>query len=96
MQLQRYGRYNIENFLSACECRDKTMNEAIPYHGWYCDIHNRLLCDKSKASFYHGQFYDVNPMNSDKVADCCSNVCKFNDLTNNINDNGCNNGTKIK
>ena len=70
------GRYNIKNFLSACECRNKTTNEAVPYYGWYCDIHNRLLCDKSKTSFYHGKFYDVSSMNTDKVADCCSNVCK--------------------
>ena len=78
-----FCRYNIENFLSACECRDEKTNKAIPYHGWYCDIlviswwyhiHNRLLCDKSTV--YHGKFYDVNAMDTDKVADCCSNVCK--------------------
>lgn len=70
-----FGKYNISNFLSGCECRDKLTNEPVPYHGWYCDIHNRALCDKSKSTQFHGKFYDVTTM-KDKVGDCCSSVCK--------------------
>ena len=60
-----YGRYNIGNYVSGCECRDAS-NAAVPYHGWYCDIHNKLLCDNSK--FYKNTFYDVNFMDTSKVA----------------------------
>ena len=67
------GKYNIENFLSGCECRDSLTNEAVPYHGWYCEVHNKLLCDNSK--FYKGTFYDVRAMDKSKVADCCA-PCK--------------------
>ena len=60
------GKYNIENFVSGCECRDSATGAAVPYHGWYCGVHNKLLCDNSKFS---KGFYDVNYMNTSNVAD---------------------------
>ena len=61
-----FGKYNIGNFVSGCECRDSVTNAAVPYHGWYCDVHNKLLCDNSK---FNKGFYDVNVMDTKMVAD---------------------------
>ena len=66
------GRYNSDNFLSGCECRNDD-NTATPYHGWYCEVHNRALCNKN---IYKGRFYDVKAMDKNIVGDCCASVCK--------------------
>ena len=44
------GRYNKKNYLTGCECRDED-DYVVPYHGWYCEFHNKLLC-KDKNPFY--------------------------------------------
>ena len=53
------GQYNKNNFLSGCECKDELGN-FLMYHGWYCEIPNRDLCDQEL-------FYDSSKMN--KVGD---------------------------
>ena len=54
------GIYNSQNYLTGCECRID--GKVTPYHGWYCEIHNRRLCTD-------GKFFDVTEM-SDKVGKC--------------------------
>ena len=61
------GFYNENNFLSGCDCKDELGN-FLMYHGWYCEIPNRDLCDSEL-------FYDTSVMN--KVGDNRSKfVCK--------------------
>lgn len=58
---------NEANYLSGCECKNSN-DEFIPYHGWYCEIHNRILCEDEE------KFYDASKMR--KVGDSSSRVCK--------------------
>ena len=63
------GRYNTANYLTACECRNAS-GHVVPYHGWYCEVHNTLLCSKAYP------FYDETAM-SDTVGDKTNSVaCK--------------------
>ena len=61
------GKLNVENYLSGCECRNSD-GVLLPYHGWYCEIHNRVLCEDDE------KFYDASKMK--KVGDSSSRVCK--------------------
>ena len=55
------GTYNKANYLTACDCRNST-GHVVPYHGWYCEVHNKLLCSKLNP------FYDASAMD-DTVGD---------------------------
>ena len=59
------GSYNEKNYLSGCDCRD-TDGHVIPYHGWYCEHHNVMLCSE-------GYFYNVTAM-KDEVGHGTQNV----------------------
>ena len=54
-----HGEFNPENTISGCACTD-SYGKPTPYHGWYCDVPNFLLCDD-------GKFY--THANTDVVAD---------------------------
>ena len=65
------GRYKKENYLTGCECRDEDGN-VVPFHGWYCEFHNKLLCKENYP------FYDVTKMDDvvgNKVIQSACNKC---------------------
>ena len=45
------GEFNDHNFMTGCDCRYSN-GTILPYHGWYCEVHNALLCAENK-------FYDL-------------------------------------
>ena len=45
------GLHNTENYLTGCDCRNDD-GEIIPFHGWYCEHHNSILCSGKKPFFY--------------------------------------------
>ena len=61
------GRYNEGNYLSGCECRDTDSN-VVPYHGWYCEHHNVLLCSE-------GYFYNETAMKDEVGHGTQNTVC---------------------
>ena len=46
-----YGEINHHNFMTGCECRHPN-GTILPYHGWYCEVPNSVLCKENK-------FYDL-------------------------------------
>ena len=36
------GVFDARNTLTGCSCRESKDGIATEYHGWYCEIHNRL------------------------------------------------------
>ena len=44
------GRFNPKNYLTGCECRTSPEDETIiPFHGWYCEIHNVEFCAEGEV-----------------------------------------------
>ena len=64
--------HKVVVFLSGCECKNSD-DEFTPYHGWYCEVHNRVLCaDEENPD--EEKFYDASKM--EKVGDSSWKVCK--------------------
>ena len=48
----RNGEFNDHNFMTGCDCRHAN-GTILPYHGWYCEVHNAFLCKEDR-------FYDLS------------------------------------
>ena len=46
------GEHDDHNFMTGCDCRHPN-GTILPYHGWYCEVHNAFLCKDDK-------FYDLS------------------------------------
>ena len=80
------GTHNPENFLTGCDCRNDK-GEIIPFHGWYCEHHNSILCSESKPFYYVRSPLTIVGDTSGKCTRCTSVIpgctqCKQDDLTN--------------
>lgn len=69
-KLCKNGVYNANNYLTGCDCKTAE-GHVTPFHGWYCEVHNRNLCAE-------GEFYDVTNMSNEvgkctRFEKCCKN-----------------------
>ena len=80
------GTHNPENFLNGCDCRNDE-GVIIPFHGWYCEHHNSILCSENKPFYYARSPLTIVGDISGKCKACTNAIqgctqCKQDDLTN--------------
>ena len=78
------GTHNPENFLTGCDCRNDL--GVIPFHGWYCEHHNSILCSEERPFYYSRSSLSEVGESTGKCKSCTSVIsgctqCKQDDST---------------
>ena len=64
------GKLQTANFLSLCECKNDD-DSFTHYHGWYCEVHNSVLCKTDK---YYDKSRALSKVGDDNGCRNCGNI----------------------
>ena len=65
-----HGKLQTANFLSLCECKNDD-DSFTHFHGWYCEVHNSVLCTNYK---YYDKSRALSKVGDNNGCRTCENV----------------------